>query len=352
MDFQNYLKSLGNFREELKREGNPTRSSGQHSPQDSSRRKQYATGGNVRQSERMRELAAKGRYGDTKLAKIGPRTAKDLDYLIHGGHKEINPRTGLREYPPKGGTKVKATTSKKIKGAAIPSKKKTVSVSSGIDPNYLRKQGSDRSCGASCAMMLSHHYNKGLPPAFKAALDANRINPKTVKSTHKTYKKKVNPTPASGYNSDEAVSEVYGESLPAAAYRVSPSGKGAEITKMAPKMGFKVGTPQNVPDLATLQKLVKKGKPGFLNLETPTGANHAALLTGYKGSELHIADPKNGKIERVQVKDVPYNLKPGSFLAKKEGYTPSVGNKKDYDIRGVKLKSGPFYITQASGTSK
>lgn len=54
----------------------------------------YAKGGHIK------ELAAKGRYGDTEIAEIGPHTARFLDYLIHDGHKEINPNTGLREYPP------------------------------------------------------------------------------------------------------------------------------------------------------------------------------------------------------------------------------------------------------------
>lgn len=61
-------------------------------------RQRYAQGGSVRQ--RMKRLAAQGRYGDTQLAEIGERTYHLLDELIHGGRKQINPRTGLREYPP------------------------------------------------------------------------------------------------------------------------------------------------------------------------------------------------------------------------------------------------------------
>ncbi len=59
-------------------------------------------GGSVRQDPMLqkvlKETAAKGRYGDTRLAEINPKTASILDQLIHEGHKHVNPKTGLREY--------------------------------------------------------------------------------------------------------------------------------------------------------------------------------------------------------------------------------------------------------------
>lgn len=65
-----------------------------HRPQQS--RQRYASGGSV--SNRVRKLAAEGRGGDTKLARVGPRTAKMLDDVIHQGRVQRNPKTGLREY--------------------------------------------------------------------------------------------------------------------------------------------------------------------------------------------------------------------------------------------------------------
>lgn len=59
-------------------------------------RQQYARGGSVK--NKMKKLASEGRGGDTKLAKIGPRTAKALDDAVHQGRVQRNPKTGLREY--------------------------------------------------------------------------------------------------------------------------------------------------------------------------------------------------------------------------------------------------------------
>jgi hypothetical protein len=85
MQFKDYLKSL----DKMCNEGT--------SSHRTSRSNRYAKGGSVKKE--LKAVAAKGRYGDTRLAQIGPRTAHALDMLIHGGRKQINPRTGLREYP-------------------------------------------------------------------------------------------------------------------------------------------------------------------------------------------------------------------------------------------------------------
>jgi len=61
----------------------------------------YAEGGKISSPVRQQLeefLARRGRGGDTKIAEIGTRTAKFLDKAIHQGRKQINPRTGLREY--------------------------------------------------------------------------------------------------------------------------------------------------------------------------------------------------------------------------------------------------------------
>jgi len=65
----------------------------------------HAQGGQVKSrhqafARRTAALAKKGRGGDTKVALIGSKTAKMLDKAIHHGHKQINPKTGLREYSP------------------------------------------------------------------------------------------------------------------------------------------------------------------------------------------------------------------------------------------------------------
>ena len=68
-------------------------------PTQQRRRARYATGGHVALTKNNAErLAKQGRFGDTKLAKVGTLTAKLMDGLVHGGHKQINPKTGLREY--------------------------------------------------------------------------------------------------------------------------------------------------------------------------------------------------------------------------------------------------------------
>lgn len=87
MNFKDHLKGLEKLRDS-------TRSS--HG--ESHTRKKYSHGGSIKGE--MKSLSKKGRYGDSKLAEIGPRTSKVLDKVIHHGKKEINPRTGLREYPP------------------------------------------------------------------------------------------------------------------------------------------------------------------------------------------------------------------------------------------------------------
>lgn len=85
MNFKDHLRGLEKLRDS-------TRSS--HG--ESHTRKKYAHGGPIKGE--MKALASKGRYGDSRLAEIGPRTAKALDKAIHRGRKDINPRTGLREY--------------------------------------------------------------------------------------------------------------------------------------------------------------------------------------------------------------------------------------------------------------
>ncbi len=68
-------------------------------PTQQRRRARYATGGHVALTKNNAErLSKQGRFGDTKLAKVGTLTAKLMDGLVHGGHKQINPKTGLREY--------------------------------------------------------------------------------------------------------------------------------------------------------------------------------------------------------------------------------------------------------------
>ena len=84
MEWKDHLREFEKMRDS-------TRSSSR-----SETRARYATGGSVRR--KMKDLASEGRYGDTQLAHIGERTYHLLDKIIHGGHKEINPRTGLREY--------------------------------------------------------------------------------------------------------------------------------------------------------------------------------------------------------------------------------------------------------------
>ena len=85
MEWKHHLKELERMRD---------------STRESQRSRQaYAHGGSIQ--DKMKVLASEGRYGDTRLAEIGPRTARVLDQVIHGGHTEINPRTSLREYPPK-----------------------------------------------------------------------------------------------------------------------------------------------------------------------------------------------------------------------------------------------------------
>lgn len=68
-------------------------------PTQQRRRARHASGGHVALTKNNAErLAKQGRFGDTKLAKVGTLTAKLMDGLVHGGHKQINPKTGLREY--------------------------------------------------------------------------------------------------------------------------------------------------------------------------------------------------------------------------------------------------------------
>jgi len=68
-------------------------------PTQQRRRARHASGGHVALTRNNAErLAKQGRFGDTKLAKVGTLTAKLMDGLVHGGHKQINPKTGLREY--------------------------------------------------------------------------------------------------------------------------------------------------------------------------------------------------------------------------------------------------------------
>jgi hypothetical protein len=49
-------------------------------------------------TSRYKALAKKGQGGDTRLGRISSTTARLLDQLIHHGHREVNERTGLREY--------------------------------------------------------------------------------------------------------------------------------------------------------------------------------------------------------------------------------------------------------------
>lgn len=85
--WSDFLSDLENMRTNVQRAPKP--------------RQRYAQGGSVK--EKMRKLAAEGRGGDTKLARIGPRTARMMDEIIHHGRAQRNPRTGLREYMMPGG---------------------------------------------------------------------------------------------------------------------------------------------------------------------------------------------------------------------------------------------------------
>lgn len=119
MDWQDHLREFEKMRDSTHAPQRQPRSSSASRNQrfaggsgSSNSEGRYAGGGSVPQSRRrqmqdtaqgftredLRSIAAKGRGGDTMLAKIGPRTASLLDDLIHGGHKQVNPRTGLREY--------------------------------------------------------------------------------------------------------------------------------------------------------------------------------------------------------------------------------------------------------------
>lgn len=92
MQWKDHLRGLEQLRDST-RPSHLRASSGQSSSRSSGR---YAQGGSVRQQ--MRTLASEGRGGDTRLAQIGPRTARALDDVIHRGRRQVNPRTGLREY--------------------------------------------------------------------------------------------------------------------------------------------------------------------------------------------------------------------------------------------------------------
>lgn len=57
---------------------------------------QFARGGIASLNKKANKLASSGRYGDTMLAHLSPKSAKTLKSM--GGSGTINPKTGLREY--------------------------------------------------------------------------------------------------------------------------------------------------------------------------------------------------------------------------------------------------------------
>lgn len=57
---------------------------------------QFAQGGIASLNRKAQKLAKAGRYGDTMLAHLSPKSAKTLKSM--GGSGTINPKTGLREY--------------------------------------------------------------------------------------------------------------------------------------------------------------------------------------------------------------------------------------------------------------
>lgn len=80
----------------------PTAGQQQQAPQYQARKYHggYARGGRVKTPKEMaHELMGMGRDGDTMLAHINPIEAAFLKAM--GGRGSINPKTGLREYPPK-----------------------------------------------------------------------------------------------------------------------------------------------------------------------------------------------------------------------------------------------------------
>jgi hypothetical protein len=71
-------------------------------------------------TSRYKALAKKGQGGDTRLGRISPTTARLLDQLIHHGHKEVNPRTGLREYMNNGDFELNTTRGNELPFINIP----------------------------------------------------------------------------------------------------------------------------------------------------------------------------------------------------------------------------------------
>lgn len=60
--------------------------------------KGYAKKAAVSVRQQVKAVASQGRGGDTRLAHLSPKTARMMDDRIHGGRKQVNPKTGLREY--------------------------------------------------------------------------------------------------------------------------------------------------------------------------------------------------------------------------------------------------------------
>jgi hypothetical protein len=110
----------------------------------------------------VKHLAEQGRYGDTRIAQIGPKTAKMMDRLVHGGHTRKNPRTGLKEYgrhqwminPPQEGEdleKIKKAESEEQKERA---KRSDYNIKLGNRHDLLKYYGSGmpRQVGGTCAL--------------------------------------------------------------------------------------------------------------------------------------------------------------------------------------------------------
>lgn len=114
-----------------------------HRPQQS--RQRYASGGSV--SNRVKKIAAEGRGGDTKLARVGPRTARILDDVIHNGRVQRNPRTGLREYMLPAGVQPwgpdRVPTGRELEQAAAAALPAAQDLSLPPQPSYQRYLGNE-----------------------------------------------------------------------------------------------------------------------------------------------------------------------------------------------------------------
>ena len=124
--------------------------------------KRYAQGGHIASGSglsrrRAKSLAAQGRGGDTKLAEMGPRTVRMMDELIHGGRRQVNPKTGLREY---------ATCNQGIEGCSYTGKRDHICklISSDIPDSPKNKLKTPIKCSEpECMSDNGHSGNHSYP---------------------------------------------------------------------------------------------------------------------------------------------------------------------------------------------